>query len=351
MGSLRYLGVRDNGITSAGLQGVMSANKMVKLQTLDLEGNHIGEPGLHALTERFQKDSQCLSINHKRSLWNPKQLTSMIDLVILRNNDISPALAASTEAFVKIYNPLMTILWWCFAGESVGTVSSFETNDEAFTELRLRRRDCYAGALLFSQQASAEEGSDLSQFIRFVEQDQIGWQIKLPKETRLRDWITIRKEAAPKGSEGGAKSLLFSGGPTQKSEIKVLRASVGSSKSNTLDFFLSKAPTMTKALSKSYEKKPSTFRFKLLKSKVVDRSSGRILRYGFSVARCEGAQAEIEGQRACVKPGTEDKLEAIARHWEECSVPSESWKEEAPQIKEIVDSFGVGTKAQLDELT
>ncbi|CAK8991091.1 unnamed protein product [Durusdinium trenchii] len=294
----------------------------------------------------------------------------------------------------------------------------------AFTELRLRRRDCYAGALLFSQQASAEEGSDLSQFIRFVEQDQIGWQIKLPK-----DWITIRKEAAPKGSEGGAKSLLFSGGPTQKSEIKVLRASVGSSKSNTLDFFLSKAPTMTKeeaaeALSKSYEKKPSTFRFKLLKSKVVDRSSGRILRrvsapdspriasysfknycysfhlfdkvlssprsktlrkvkssgvsrclesslrYGFSVARCEGAQAEIEGQRACVKPGTEDKLEAIARHWEvattvtstdghepyalwivECSVPSESWKEEAPQIKEIVDSFGVGTKAQLDELT
>ncbi|CAK8991010.1 unnamed protein product [Durusdinium trenchii] len=104
MGSLRYLGVRDNGITSAGLQGVMSANKMVKLQTLDLEGNHIGEPGLHALTERFQKE-------HKRSLWNPKQLTSMIDLVILRNNDISPALAASTEAFVKIYNPLMTILW------------------------------------------------------------------------------------------------------------------------------------------------------------------------------------------------------------------------------------------------
>lgn len=31
-----------------------------------------------------------------------------------------------------------------------------------------------------------------------------------------KDWITIRKEAAPKGSEGGAKSLLFSGGPTQK---------------------------------------------------------------------------------------------------------------------------------------
>lgn len=104
MGSLRFLGLRDNGITSAGLQAVMSANQMVKLQTLDLEGNQIGEQGLHALTERFQKE-------HKRSLWNPKQLTSMIDLVILKNNDISPALAASTEAFVKIYNPLMTILW------------------------------------------------------------------------------------------------------------------------------------------------------------------------------------------------------------------------------------------------
>jgi len=104
MGSLRFLGLRDNGITSGGLQAVMSANKMVKMQTLDLEGNQIGEQGLHALTERFQKE-------HKRSLWNPKQLTSMIDLVILKNNDISPALAASTEAFVKIYNPLMTILW------------------------------------------------------------------------------------------------------------------------------------------------------------------------------------------------------------------------------------------------
>lgn len=104
LGSLHYLGLRDNGITSAGLKAVMSSNQMVKLQTLDLEGNRIGEPGLHALTERFQKE-------HKRSLWNPKQLTSMIDLVILRNNDISPALAASTEAFVKIYNPLMTIIW------------------------------------------------------------------------------------------------------------------------------------------------------------------------------------------------------------------------------------------------
>ncbi|CAJ1356728.1 unnamed protein product [Effrenium voratum] len=104
MGSLRYLGLRDNGITSAGLQSVMSANQMVKMQTLDLEGNHIGEPGVHSLTERFQKE-------HKRSLWNPKQLTSMIDLVILKNNDISPALAASTEAFIKIYNPLMTVAW------------------------------------------------------------------------------------------------------------------------------------------------------------------------------------------------------------------------------------------------
>lgn len=96
LGSLRFLGLRDNGITSQGLQRVMSANQMVKMQTLDLEGNRIGEEGLHSLTERFQKE-------HKRSLWNPKQLTSMIDLVILRNNDISPALAASTEAIQALH--------------------------------------------------------------------------------------------------------------------------------------------------------------------------------------------------------------------------------------------------------
>eukprot|EP00434_Breviolum_minutum_P000611 symbB.v1.2.000533.t1/scaffold31.1/size418471/29 len=220
-----------------------------------------------------------------------------------------------------------------------------------------------------SQEARAEEVAqvDLSQFIRFAEEGKTGWQIRLPK-----DWITIRKEAAPSDASG-AKSLLFSGGPTKKSEIKVLRASLGSSKSSTLDFFLSQS-SMTKeqaaeALSRSYQKKPSTFRFKLLKSKVLERSSGRILRYGFSVARCEGSQIESEGQKICVKPGSEDKLDTIARHWEvattvtsndgkepyalwivECSVPSENWKEESAQINEIVNSFGVGTKAQLDQL-
>jgi len=104
LGSLHYLGVRNNGITSEGLGAVMASSQMVKLQTLDLEGNLIGEPGVHALTERFQKE-------HKRSLWNPKQLTSMIDVVILKNNKIIPSLAASTEAFLKIHNPLMTVVW------------------------------------------------------------------------------------------------------------------------------------------------------------------------------------------------------------------------------------------------
>eukprot|EP00441_Pelagodinium_beii_P017377 CAMPEP_0197665120 /NCGR_PEP_ID=MMETSP1338-20131121/59041_1 /TAXON_ID=43686 ORGANISM="Pelagodinium beii, Strain RCC1491" /NCGR_SAMPLE_ID=MMETSP1338 /ASSEMBLY_ACC=CAM_ASM_000754 /LENGTH=972 /DNA_ID=CAMNT_0043243877 /DNA_START=73 /DNA_END=2988 /DNA_ORIENTATION=+ len=104
LGSLNYLGLRNNGITSGGLTEVMAASQMVKLQTLDLEGNDIGEPGVHALTERFQQE-------HKRSLWNPKQLTSMIDVVILKNNKIIPSLAASTEAFLKIHNPLMTVVW------------------------------------------------------------------------------------------------------------------------------------------------------------------------------------------------------------------------------------------------
>lgn len=37
------------------------------------------------------------------------------------------------------------------------------------------------------------------------------------------------------------------------------------------------------------------------------------LRYGFSVARCEGEQTEIDGQKVCVKPGSDEKLETIAR--------------------------------------
>jgi hypothetical protein len=104
LGSLNYLGVRDNQITSSGLEGVMNSNQMIQLNTLDLANNLIGEHGVHALTERFQQE-------HKRSLWNPKQLTSTIDVVILTNNQISKGLAMSTECFLKIHNPLLTVHW------------------------------------------------------------------------------------------------------------------------------------------------------------------------------------------------------------------------------------------------
>lgn len=104
LGSLHYLGLRENGIKDAGMEVVLNSPTMVKLQVLDLGGNMIGEGGVHALTERFQQE-------HKRSLWNPKQLTSMIDTVILSDNKIAPSLAASTETFLKIHNPLMTVIW------------------------------------------------------------------------------------------------------------------------------------------------------------------------------------------------------------------------------------------------
>merc|ERR1712113_116416 len=51
LGSLTYLGVRSNGITSAGLEAVMNSNQMIQLKCLDLANNMIGEPGVHALTE------------------------------------------------------------------------------------------------------------------------------------------------------------------------------------------------------------------------------------------------------------------------------------------------------------
>jgi Ran GTPase-activating protein (RanGAP) involved in mRNA processing and transport len=104
LGSLTYMGAKENGITSAGLTAVMNSNHMIQLRCLDLADNNIGEPGVHALTERFQQE-------HKRSLWNPKQLTSTIDQVILSNNSIPSGLAASTEAFLKIHNPLLTVVW------------------------------------------------------------------------------------------------------------------------------------------------------------------------------------------------------------------------------------------------
>ncbi|CAE7938694.1 unnamed protein product, partial [Symbiodinium sp. KB8] len=89
------------------------------------------------------------------------------------------------------------------------------------------------------------------------------------------------------------------------------------------------------------------------------------VRYGFSVARCEGSQIpDASGEKACVRPGEKEateltKMDTTARHWEvattvttesaggapyalwlvECSVPSESWKESSAQINAVMDSF------------
>eukprot|EP00971_Amphidinium_carterae_P211359 4193663-Amphidinium_carterae.1 len=104
MSSLDHLGVSGNGISSAGLEAVMNSTHMIQLKTLNLADNSIGEQGLHALTERFQEE-------HKRLVWNPKQLTSAIDTVILTGNPISQSLATSTEVFLKIHNPLLSVVW------------------------------------------------------------------------------------------------------------------------------------------------------------------------------------------------------------------------------------------------
>jgi len=104
MSTLTYLGLRNNGITSHGIKAVMNAHQMIQLERLDLADNSIDEEGVHALTERFQKE-------HKRSLWNPQQLTSSIDEVILANNGLPEALAKSTEVFLNVHNPLLRVVW------------------------------------------------------------------------------------------------------------------------------------------------------------------------------------------------------------------------------------------------
>jgi len=101
---LTYLGVSKNNITSRGLQGVLSSNILIQLVRLDLANNRIDEDGVHLLTQRFQQE-------HKRSLWNPRQLTSSIDEVDLSGNGLSDALAKSTDVFLSVHNPLLRIVW------------------------------------------------------------------------------------------------------------------------------------------------------------------------------------------------------------------------------------------------
>jgi len=102
--SIDELHCTHNGITSQGIRAVVNGQMLIQLNVLDLDANHIGEDGIHALTERFQQE-------HKRSLWNPRQLTSNIDRLILSNNDIPEAVQKSTDTFLKIHLPLMNVEW------------------------------------------------------------------------------------------------------------------------------------------------------------------------------------------------------------------------------------------------
>jgi len=104
MASLTYLGVRENGITSLGLVAVMTANHMMQLDSLDLSSNKIDDDGVLALTERFQKE-------HKKAQYVPKQLNSTIDTVILADNPVSTSFKTSIEAFMRVHNPLLTVVW------------------------------------------------------------------------------------------------------------------------------------------------------------------------------------------------------------------------------------------------
>jgi len=104
LGIIEELHVQKNKITSAGLKNVVNSQSLIQLQICDLSCNLIDEEGVHQLTERFQQE-------HKRSLWNPKQLTSNIDTLYLSKNDIPEAVAKSTDAFLKIHLPLMEVIW------------------------------------------------------------------------------------------------------------------------------------------------------------------------------------------------------------------------------------------------
>jgi Ran GTPase-activating protein (RanGAP) involved in mRNA processing and transport len=102
--SILFLKCCRNNITSEGVIAVANAQMLIQLRLLDLEGNKIDDDGIQALTVRFQQEL-------KRSLWNPKQLTSNIEKLILRDNGLPEAVKKSTDAFLKIHLPNFMVEW------------------------------------------------------------------------------------------------------------------------------------------------------------------------------------------------------------------------------------------------
>jgi Leucine-rich repeat (LRR) protein len=102
--SILYLKCCRNNITSEGIIAMANAQMLIQLRLLDLEGNKIDDDGIQALTVRFQQEL-------KRSLWNPKQLTSNIEKLILRDNGLPDAVQKSTDAFLKIHLPNFIVEW------------------------------------------------------------------------------------------------------------------------------------------------------------------------------------------------------------------------------------------------
>jgi len=103
-GSMQVVGLRKNSITDKGLCHLMDSNVIIHLEKLDLEDNMISEDGAQAFLEKLHREQ-------RRSMWNPKQITSKLGTLVLRGNDIPEAVRLATNAYLKSYLPLLSVQW------------------------------------------------------------------------------------------------------------------------------------------------------------------------------------------------------------------------------------------------
>jgi len=215
------------------------------------------------------------------------------------------------------------------------------------------------------------------------------YQLKLPE-----GWQVEKSIRAPR-ADPRPQALLVARNPSKQAEVKVVRVPLVATPQDpqglgplaTMDYFYTPDTQVTQKqlidlLQAGYKAQPALFSYKDLDAEDFSRNKRKYLRYDFESARCEGIQVEASKGKLCQRPGSDEPLPTVVRHHRllntvypesdlaepaqggnpdesflpqvlwilDVSVPEDAWKEQSGAVRELADTFAVGTPAELEKL-
>jgi len=253
----------------------------------------------------------------------------------------------------------------------------------------LDRRSLSSGVLLSILGASTPFTLETPLAAR-AESNKVGFQVKMP-----RVWTAYNQRGNPGLGDKSAKVLLAGGSASDKAEVQVVRVPLAVTRADPegvgslglIDYFSTPSgqqPRITReqivdVLTKGVKTSGNNFRFNLTGTPTeFFRNTTKYLRYDYEVDKCFADIIEGEGGEMKCSAGGIDRATQEKRHsvistvlsepvdgaqvadgillsdsgaevlWViDASAPVKLWPKVEAQVKQLLDSFSVGTEAQL----